>query len=281
MANMSRLIIGKPKKVISSYNIFYRLARKIMISSMSQSEKEAGEFTSDTIFLMNNDTLMKMSLNIIKEYRYGVVEKKRKTKCLSLQGIVNLKDLTRIISAQWNKLSQSSRIIFEICSNKDKTTYTELCHIWNKENDAIIKQLLVQDIPQEKSESSCPSSILNEKSIDNIPSEAMSNTSELPTQGVIRLISNDSSLFNSSHSSFTLPQVKSNLSPRFLSYKEECLQNPTLYSQRDLLSNTLVGTSDGFSKQRTESNFQDLRKILLKEVFDDERDLHSFFLALR
>lgn len=277
---MSRLIIGKPKRPISSYNIFYRLARKIMLSYISQGHDDPGAYTFGIISSMDYDSLRDMALSITQQYRDGVVEKDSRIKCLRLQGILKLKDLTRLIAAHWAKLSPSSRMLFEMCSNKDKKIYTELRQIWNTEKDAMIKRHLDQQVLQESNDSPRPSSSLNELSRGMIPSQPLSNTAIHSQPVLTRLISTESNLGNDCNATGSLPEVISSFNRQNSICEKEC-ELVGLHDQRDLFSNTPVNMCYEFSVEKLHRNFHNLRETLLNEVFDDETDLNSFFSSLR
>jgi hypothetical protein len=137
-------IRAKPKRPLSAYNIFYRISRKFLISSISKKE-DASTFLSfvfNSISSMERTILLESALEITKEYRSEKVGKETRINKMKPLGVLGFKDLTCVIAAQWAKLPQSTKQIFESCSLKDKNIYGGLRTEWVSEKDAEIRKKL-------------------------------------------------------------------------------------------------------------------------------------------
>lgn len=151
-------IRGKPKRPLSAYNIFYRLSRKLFISSNLKKEEPLVFVTSifDDISSMDKRLLLEMALGITKQYRIVTADKEGLIKNIKPFGILGFKDLTRVIAAQWTKLPQSTKSILESCSLEDKKVYTDLRNKWKSDKDAKIrKKLDAQVLCEDSGVSSC------------------------------------------------------------------------------------------------------------------------------
>eukprot|EP00560_Eucampia_antarctica_P009328 CAMPEP_0197828000 /NCGR_PEP_ID=MMETSP1437-20131217/4659_1 /TAXON_ID=49252 ORGANISM="Eucampia antarctica, Strain CCMP1452" /NCGR_SAMPLE_ID=MMETSP1437 /ASSEMBLY_ACC=CAM_ASM_001096 /LENGTH=321 /DNA_ID=CAMNT_0043429063 /DNA_START=158 /DNA_END=1123 /DNA_ORIENTATION=+ len=166
--------------------------------------------TFKDISSMDKKSLLEMALNITKQYRAGVAEKERTINHLKPLGILGFQDLTRVIAAQWAKLIQSTKSIFEFCSNEDRKIYAKLRIIWRSEKDAKIKQKLDEQVLHEESseiashgrgnlqakyESNfpCPSRKYDEISQHSSPPLRINASSPASMSGLVRLVSNESS----------------------------------------------------------------------------------------
>ena len=151
LENVIHLTNGKPKRPLSGYNIFYRLARCHLMEVLSQGKSKVMETAFEEISSMGKDILMERCLHIIRDYRFN--KKNIKTKNLksmkTIGSMIKFQDLTRVIAKQWAKLSPSTRSVFESCSKEDKQIYIQKRNQWRQLKDAKIKLELEKQLIQD------------------------------------------------------------------------------------------------------------------------------------
>ena len=134
----NKCVPKKPKRPLSAYNIFYQLFREYMISLHHRDKtKDIINLTSDYIFSMNNQLLFKLAIEITIKYRCNLPAKGVKAK-----GVLGFQEITRVIAKKWSHLSESRKMIFNQCSQHDKSLYFREINTWKKEKDAEIKRKL-------------------------------------------------------------------------------------------------------------------------------------------
>lgn len=290
----------KPKRPLSAYNIFYRLSRKLLISSISKDGDTITfvDSTFDSISSMEKSLLLEITLEITKQHRSKIAGKVKLINHLKPLGILGFKDLNRIIAAQWTKLAQSTKMIFEACSVKDKKIYTDLRNTWKSEKDAKIReklneQLLCEDSGLLSSEGfedyltqiqsiSSSASITNDKILHHV-SPPLCYKQVPPTasmSSLARLVSNEESSILVKN-----PQIHSHEPNACMNKTCSPVRSGQLQSSRrrhskvrqNLFSNDLKSNSCPLEANQTE--FLVLRTNLLNDVFEDE-NLHDLFISL-
>mmetsp|Transcript_19341 Transcript_19341/g.18582 ORF Transcript_19341/g.18582 Transcript_19341/m.18582 type:complete len:302 (-) Transcript_19341:84-989(-) len=133
---------GKPKRPLSGYNIFYRIAREHMAFSLSKGRDDVIDSTFKDISSMDTVSLLKLGFEIIKDYRDREGNLSKNISNIKPLGTIGFQDLTRAIAAQWTNLGTSTRSIFDTCSKEDKKVYVKRRNEWRVIKDIKIKKML-------------------------------------------------------------------------------------------------------------------------------------------
>lgn len=142
----------RPKKPLSGYNIYVRLATQHMVNFYPEG-KDAVTSTFNDIIKMDEDELLSIAIEITRKYRSLGHQKDTNKKQRKSHGVIGFLDLSNAIANQW-KLHTGLRSILSVASKMDKETYIIQRDIWLKKKDAKIKQKLKEQMVCEENANS-------------------------------------------------------------------------------------------------------------------------------
>jgi len=251
---------------------------------------------------MDNDLLQRTATNIVNNYRSDKSTSEKGAGKSKSQSFLGFQDLTRVIAKEWSKLTRKKKIVFEKCSNIDRKLYIQNTKIWQSERDIKIKRMLdaqvIDEIPSYQSSNHITDSMhsnLYNSSIHKSPhmnylcgedrqrfKNSFVSDNILPVSESTRLSKNAAIRTPCHQDENTLKNLRANAKissnvpflPQGKAVDKSSYSNS--YSQDDRCNMTT-----SLTVYQLQPEFDELRRSLLRDIFECDRELDSFLSMIK